>query len=421
MSVVLSVFIELQGSRVLVGKIVGNSDTAQFSYSQEYLTDKTRRAISLSMPLQEESFSAEQTKCFFEGLLPEGFSRRAVAQWLHVDETDWLSILHGLGRECIGAIQIFSNSDEIPSDDYEELSENQVKELAREGASTSTELLVSTHLSLAGATGKDGLYYDEKSQKWFKPVGLAPSTHIVKQSHVRLEGIVVNERLCLLTAELLGISVPESSILHFNDLSSDEFLFATKRYDRIFGEKPKTLCGHAVPCRLHQEDFCQALGIPAAKKYESDGDFHLKRMFALLRAYSADPISDQLKLWDMLIFNYLIGNTDAHIKNFSLLYSPDMKSIRLAPAYDLLSTIIYKSSTRDMAFSLSGERNISHITRDSFRAAAKEAGLGEKLAMSHFDDIKNRFSGALKQATEILCEQGITQAKNMCARILNAK
>ena len=144
-------------------------------------------------------------------------------------------------------------------------------------------------------------------------------------------------------------------------------------------------------------------------------------MFALLRSYSADPISDQLKLWDMLIFNYLIGNTDAHIKNFSLLYSPNMKSIRLAPAYDLLSTIIYKSSTRDMAFSLSGERNISHITRDSFRAAVKEAGLGEKLAMSHFDDIKNRFSGALKQATEILCEQGITQAKNMCARILNAK
>mgnify|MGYP002622119378 FL=1 len=76
MSVDVSVFIELQGSRVLVGKIVGNSDTAQFSYSQEYLADKAHRAISLSLPLQEESFSAEQTKCFFEGLLPEGFSRR---------------------------------------------------------------------------------------------------------------------------------------------------------------------------------------------------------------------------------------------------------------------------------------------------------------------------------------------------------
>lgn len=76
MSVDVSVFIELQGSRVLVGKIVGNSDTAQFSYSQEYLADKTHRAISLSLPLQEESFYAEQTKCFFEGLLPEGFSRR---------------------------------------------------------------------------------------------------------------------------------------------------------------------------------------------------------------------------------------------------------------------------------------------------------------------------------------------------------
>ena len=157
----------------------------------------------------------------------------------------------------------------------------------------------------------------------FKPIGNAPSTHIVKQSHVRLEGIVANETLCLLAAKLLGISVPENFILNCQGLSENEFLFATKRYDRFFSDSSKTIEGMKVPFRLHQEDFSQSLGIPASKKYEEKGDSHLKKIFELLRSYSSDPISDQLKLWDMLVFDYFIGNTDAHIKNFSLLYSPE--------------------------------------------------------------------------------------------------
>lgn len=75
-------------------------------------------------------------------------------------------------------------------------------------------------------------------------------------------------------------------------------------------------------------------------------------MFAILQNYSASPMEDQLKLWKICVFNYLIGNTDNHIKNQSLLYSEDLKRIRLAPAYDIVSTMIYDSSTENMALGI---------------------------------------------------------------------
>lgn len=154
----------------------------------------------------------------------------------------------------------------------------------------------------------------------------------MKQSHVRLKKIVANEQLCLLTAKYLGIEIPESFIVTTDVNDEEAVLFATKRYDRRFVEDGKRLNGMSIPRRLHQEDFAQALGIAASNKYEKNGEGYMKKLFDVLRAYSADPMTDSLKLWDICVFNYLIGNTDNHIKNLSLLYREDLKSIRLAPA-----------------------------------------------------------------------------------------
>lgn len=126
--------------------------------------------------------------------MPEGFTRKTVAEWLHVAENDYISILHGLGNECLGAIQIIDESDK-ESSKYEEMTVDEAKKLANEGATKSTEILMTTHLSLAGASGKVGLYLDSKNNKWYFPKGKAPSTHIVKQSHIRLNGLVTNEQL----------------------------------------------------------------------------------------------------------------------------------------------------------------------------------------------------------------------------------
>lgn len=207
----LSVFIELDGKQTYVGNIRGNqSDDAVFSYAPEYKNNPDNRPISINLPFEEEGFEPGRTRIFFEGLLPEGFTRRCVADWMHVDEGDYLSILSGLGNECLGAVKITESDAEEIRPAYQKLSVEEVKNLAMEGAVEAAQLVTKAHLSLTGASGKAGLYYDGNADQWYLPVGDAPSTHIVKQSHVRLKGIVMNEQLCMMTAAKMGIDVPES-------------------------------------------------------------------------------------------------------------------------------------------------------------------------------------------------------------------
>ena len=141
-------------------------------------------------------------------------------------------------------------------------------------------------------------------------------------------------------------------------------------------------------------------------------------MFALLRSTSSNPVQDTLALWDLLCFDFLVGNTDCHVKNCSLLYGENLKRIRLAPAYDILSTSVYPSSTRDMAFSIGGVLSLDDINREAFRKAAAEAKLGVSMAMNHLDSICERFEPALQEATEELSEKGFRKAKAICRQIL---
>lgn len=372
----LQVYIEIEGMQTYVGSISGSSpNDAQFAYSDQYIA-AGHPPISISLPISGEPFSAETTKNFFEGLLPEGFARKCVANWIHTSEDDYLTILSVLGSECLGALRVSDNVHD--SGDYKPLSMESVKALAKEGVSKSTELITEAHLSLTGASGKVGLYYDHERNMWYQPQGDAPSTHIVKQSHVRLSDIVTNEQLSLTAASKLGISIPESFIINTGAARDEEILFATKRYDRVIPKKAAYINGLIRPFRLHQEDFAQALGIPAYEKYENGNKRYLLKAFQLLRNNVADPLTDQLKLWDMLIYDYLIGNTDNHIKNLSLLYSENLKTVSLAPAYDIISTVIYQGTSWEMAIGIGGERNIDHITREHFINAASDAGLGKK-------------------------------------------
>ena len=416
----LAVQIEVKGAFKQVGEIVGtSSDDARFTYTESYLKDPESRAVSISMPLEQQSFSVESTRNFFEGLLPEGFTRRCVAEWLHRDEKDYLAILAGLGQECLGAIKIIDESRAVLPSKYKELTSEEVKKLAQEGATESAEMVTKSHLSLTGASGKVGLYYDEQKDKWYLPIGEAPSTHIVKQSHIRLKRIVANEQLCLLTAKNLGIEIPQSFIIKTESNEAEDVLFATKRYDRRMQSNGRKLNGMNIPYRLHQEDFSQALGIPASEKYEKDGGSYLSKMFGILRDYSASPIEDQLKLWDICVFNFLIGNTDNHIKNISLLYGKDLKTIRLAPAYDIVSTMVYESSTENMALSIGGDYSIRKITEESFAKEATKAGLGVKMAMKRLDTLRKNFVEALNTGAQVLEEQGFEGTKDIAEQIMS--
>ncbi len=419
----LDVYIEIDGEQRRVGCITGDTEfDAAFSYSEEHLGARNARPLSLSLPLREEPYSAAETRSFFEGLLPEGFLRRTVAENNRTDANDYLSLLELLGAECLGAIQIRSEGTYVPEPEYRPLDTEMMFRLAAEGATTSADLVVESHLSLTGASGKIGAYRDAEGH-WFLPVGSAPSTHILKQSHIRYEYIVQNEQLALRTAKLMGISVPHSEIVESEvddnrtyagrigiSPSTEILLFATERYDRVLDGSTKMISGVPCPLRLHQEDFGQALGIIAADKYERPGGQYMRRMFDLIRRCSASPIEDQIKLWDMLVFHWLIGNTDGHIKNFSLLYDRNLRSLRLAPAYDIISTIVYDSHSSEMAIAIGDELKWNNIDRSCFEKATRELRLSKGIFMDRFDELNETFEPALTAAAGLLSEEGYSEA-----------
>ena len=416
-----NVFLEVDGSQVRVGEIKGySSEDAFFSYSKEYITRNDSRAISVSLPIQDEPFSPEQTKVFFDGLLPEGFMRKSIATNMHLDENDYLSILYNLGKECLGAIRI-DEYDELQESWYEAITSEQVEKLAAEGTTKSTEIVIKTHLSLTGASGKVGLYYDDKEGKWYLPGGLAPSTHIVKQSHVRLDGIVTNEQLSMLAARKCGIDIPESFIVNAGKGIDSEVLFATKRYDRIIDETSPMIGKLKRPYRIHQEDFAQAMGIASFEKYEREDRNYAEKMFEIIRNYTRSPLEDQLRLWNRIVYNFVLGNTDAHIKNYSLLYDSHMGGISLAPAYDMLSTVIYESATRDMSFNIGGIRNLDSIDEERFKLMAARVGIGEKIAMTNYHKVLDRFENAVKESAQELQELGFDNALDIAERIIMAR
>jgi serine/threonine-protein kinase HipA len=203
----------------------------------------------------------------------------------------------------------------------------------------------------------------------------APSTHILKPAVERFAGVVFNEAYCMKLAAAAGLPVAKTEIRRVEDV---EYLLV-ERYDRTHRQNSE---GVPVLERLHQEDFCQALGIVSENKYQKEGGPSLKQCFALLREVSSAPVLDLARLLDAVIFNYLVGNNDAHGKNFSLLYrglgTASMET-RLAPLYDVVSTRYYPELTRELAMKIGGEYSSDRVTKTNFEQLAEDAGLAKPL------------------------------------------
>jgi serine/threonine-protein kinase HipA len=148
-------------------------------------------------------------------------------------------------------------------------------------------------------------------------------------------------------AQKVGIDVPQTKILSIGELQ----VYQITRYDR------RTENG--ITQRIHQEDFCQALGIVPENKYEFEGGPNMQRCDELLLGASSRPALDRQQMLQRVVFNYLIGNNDAHAKNFSLLYS--YGECRLAPAYDLVSTAAYPELNQNFAMKIGGRKNAEYL------------------------------------------------------------
>lgn len=324
----------------------------EFTYTEDWLTTSNARPVSVSLPLQPEPFDQRSTLPFFEGLLPEASQRTAIAQALGISERNEFRLLEEIGGEVAGAIEVWPGGIEPASDGTPDrsriLSDNKLVTLidrlpTRPMLAGGEDGL---RLSLAGAQSKLPVVY--RDGEIALPAPGQPTTHILKPEIARFEGIAENEAFCMRLARAIGLDVAH---VQYRSVG-DKRLLLIERYDRLTGEDGKTI-------RLHQEDFCQALGFTSARKYASDGGPVFRDCFALVRRVTTRPGAEALKLLDAALFNAIIGNADAHAKNFSLLYLPDRT--QLAPLYDLLSTIAYPDLSQRFAMKIGRRRMLEEI------------------------------------------------------------
>lgn len=408
--------------RHLVGNLVQDEHGQMvFNYTEGWLANPAAIALSHSLPLTKKHFNRNDCRGFFAGILPEESKREIIARNLGISAKNDFALLEQIGGECAGAVTFIPAGEKLPErdDSYRPLNRQELAEilktLPRRPLMAGEEGI---RLSLAGAQDKIAVHI--LNSQISIPLGGAPSTHILKPAIERFEGLVFNEALCMKLAHAVGM--PTAKVEVGNAEGIDYLL--VERYDRTLDVSG----GQSRLKREHQEDFCQALGIVSENKYQNEGGPSLKQCFELLRDTSSAPVIDLQPLLDAVIFNYLIGNHDAHGKNFSLLYRGESSSkwqIRLAPFYDLLSTSYYPELSKKMAMKIGGEYVADKISLKHFEQLAEETGLAKPMVkrrvaelaetiLSKIADVTtdHPVAGAVAKSIQSRCERTISRFKD---------
>lgn len=332
----------------VVGKLRPVSRDLEFRYDANWLSRKDAFALSPRLPLREDPWRGEEVLFFFANLLPEGPILDTLCRLRRLPRGNVFRLLEAFGLECAGAFEIVPEHGARGGSRKPDYRDYTRKQLQDDLAAIRNHVpLLQSHgelrLSLAGAQNKIPVRW--ASGKLYLPVNGAPSTHILKpalQPQQAFPDSVINEAFCLRLAAAIGVPAPEVVVL-----TDPEPMLLIERYDReIKGEHIR---------RLHQLDFCQLTGNLPDQKYESDGGPGVEELFAQLDAHSIRPAADRLRLVNWLLFNFLIGNADAHAKNLSMLCGPGGR-LTLAPAYDLLALGYWENLSDKMAMAIGGER-----------------------------------------------------------------
>ncbi len=397
----IEVFAERFGASAHVGIIETAPGTGEsFAYDEQWLRMADPKPLSVTLPLRTEPFPAKKMRPYFEGLLPEEGARMALASRINVSGAAYVKLLNAIGRECIGAVSLQSPADVVEAG-YMPVDGDMLSRLATQGYSVAAETSERLRFSLAGSQAKIALYRDPDG-RWYEPSGSAPSTHILKPANSAFPDSSVNEAICTIAAEQLGLEVP-----HVELFDAGAPIICTKRFDRDFGASDRRIDGLPVPLRLHQEDFCQATATVPERKYEERGIRYLDKVIRLLESVSTDPISDMWKLWDIVSFNYLIGNCDAHLKNLALIRDSSWKELRLAPAYDLLCTSCYDRLSKRMAMSIGGAHVLEDVTLESFEDLAKSMKLPSGRALTRLSVLAGSVEDAVGRAVSEVESAGV--------------
>ena len=374
---------------VLVGYLTHYPDEkTQFVIDEGYLDlgqDRPILSLSLARPNDEAStrallldsrhkLASVKAPPFFSNLLPEGGLRRTIAQRLKVHEDREFLLLRALGRDLPGAV-ITSPA---------EVQVNGRGRTTTQPASgpAGTDLLHELKFSLAGMQMKFSML--RQGERLTLAGEQALGNYLVKPPSRDFEALPLVEAATMQVAQAAGIEVPEirlvpaSQIDGLPDLQAfdtGEPFYAIRRFDR-----PESTTGEA---RIHIEDFAQVFNLRPQQKY---GQVNHEMIGRTLLRY-AGGLADLQEMARRMVFNVLMGNGDAHIKNWSLIYR-DPTRPRLAPAYDLVPTVAYMSRETSLALNIAGVKRFADITLDSFAAFLTRVGIADQVLDSVMEAVR---------------------------------
>lgn len=343
--------------------------------------------LSLSLPVGERRYTQGVVRPFIDGLLPEGDSRKSIARDVGVRADDTYGLIRELGRDCAGAVVVQPAEEPAPPTPTtitaEQLRADDVSALVSNLRSAPLGAGGRVRISLAGVQEKL-LLTRMPDGAWGRPVDGTPSTHILKPEIAAYQKTVENEAFCMRLAQKLGLEVATVETTTI----ANRKLIVVERFDR-------TVTPDGAVERIHQEDFCQATGVPVDIKYEEDGGPSLRRIAGILQSVAA--VGSLERLLQAVTLNVLIGNGDAHAKNFSLLHQSS-GALTLTPLYDLMCTLHYGDNR--LAMYIDTVRRTDRVTAERIANEAVSWGMTRERAMSIVNDILDRAPAAMSAARE---------------------
>lgn len=351
-----------------MGRLLTKGSSVSFHYEDSWREQPDNFPLSLSMPLSAKDHDSRVVSRYLWNLLPDNDEiLRAWARNFGVRKSPF-ALLSITGEDLPGAAQIVRPErlevltvQQAPVVQW--LDQAQIAQRLRELRVNRAAWLHPGdvgYFSLAGAQPKMALH--RQGDRWGIPAGRTPTTHILKPPVSDLASFAENEHFCLRLAHGVGLPVARSTVMHFED----EVAFVTERFDRVIAN------GELV--RVHTEDFCQALAVHPERKYQNMGGPGPREILRLLASESSRPEEDCATFFDALAFNYLVGGTDAHAKNYSLLHTS--RKVRLAPLYDIASAFLYYDVKQlKLAMKIGSHYELSHVTNRDWDALGEMADL----------------------------------------------
>ena len=332
-----------------------------FEYDPQWLSQPGGYVLAPQFSLTVQRFTGVLVKTFFENLLPEGAALEDVMAAIELRDASAFDLLGRLGQELPGVLSLLPH--DVQASHLQSYQKIEYVEVSERLLSRSFKPLMLSNeqatMSLAGAQDKMGVRFDSNTRVLSDSIGASPTTHILKPDTRQAKYLpsVINEFACMKLAKALKLPVPDVWLLRV-----PEPVYLIERYDRTM------VAGNIVA--LHQIDGCQLLGHGSGWKYQrSAGLVSLPKLVTALRGLKVRA-SDMLQFQRWAMFNYLIGNADAHGKNMSVLI--DEKGYRLAPFYDLLCVRVYGDT--GLALFIGDEETFDAVGRHSWEAFCKDCG-----------------------------------------------